>query len=54
MNADKILVLDDGNMAEYGTFDELVKKGGIFATMYEKQQLEKQIDSDESNEGEVK
>ena len=54
MNADKILVLDDGNMAEYGTFDELVKKGGIFATMYEKQQLEKQIDNDESNEGEVK
>lgn len=52
MNADKILVLDDGNMAEYGTFDELINQNGIFARMYEKQQLEKQINNDDA-EGEV-
>lgn len=43
MNADHILVLEEGNMAEYGTFDELMKLDGIFAQMYEKQQLEKQL-----------
>lgn len=54
MNADKILVLDDGNMAEYGTFDELIKQNGIFAKMYEKQQLEKQINNDNTeSEGNI-
>ncbi|WP_244631244.1 glucan export ABC transporter ATP-binding protein [Aureimonas sp. ME7] len=30
-SADKILVLDNGSIAECGTFDELVERGGIFA-----------------------
>lgn len=42
-NADHILVLDDGNMVEYGTHDELMAKGGVFATMVEKQRLEAQL-----------
>jgi len=43
MNADHILVLDEGRMAEYGTFDQLISRNGIFKEMYDKQQLEKQL-----------
>lgn len=43
MNADHILVLDEGKMAEYGTFDQLISLNGIFKEMYDKQQLEKQL-----------
>lgn len=42
-NADHILVLDEGKICEYGTFDELMEKQGVFRSMYEKQQLEKQL-----------
>lgn len=42
-NADHILVLDKGKMVEFGTFDELMSLNGTFKTMYDKQQLEKQL-----------
>lgn len=42
-NADHILVLDDGRKAEYGTHEELMALGGIYRSIYEKQQLEKQL-----------
>ncbi len=45
-NADHILVLDEGKKAEYGTFEELMAKNGIFKEMYDKQQLEKQLTLD--------
>jgi ATP-binding cassette subfamily B protein len=35
--ADRIIVLDKGEVAESGTHDELMKKGGIYFTMYTKQ-----------------
>jgi ATP-binding cassette subfamily B protein len=35
--ADRIIVLDKGEIAETGTHDELMKKGGIYFTMYTKQ-----------------
>jgi len=35
--ADKIIVLDKGAIAETGTHDELMKKGGIYFTMFSKQ-----------------
>ena len=42
-NADQILVLDEGKMAEYGTHDTLIEREGIYANLYRKQQLEKQL-----------
>ncbi len=43
-NADHILVLDEGKVAEFGTHDELMKLGGIYERLYEKQQLEKMLE----------
>lgn len=42
-NADHILILDEGQKIEYGTFDELMALGGVFKEMHDKQQLEKQL-----------
>lgn len=45
-NADHVLVLDNGKLAEYGTPDELMELNGIYRNMFEKQQLEKQLESE--------
>ena len=42
-NADHILVLEDGRRAEYGTHEELLALGGIYRSIYDKQQLERQL-----------
>ena len=36
-SADMILVLRDGKIAEAGSFDELLRRGGMFATLYNSQ-----------------
>jgi len=36
-NADLILVLEDGNVTEQGTHEELLAKGGAYATLYNSQ-----------------
>ncbi len=42
-DADHILVLDDGRVEEYGTHDELINNGGLYQSLYRKQQLEEQL-----------
>lgn len=42
-HADKILVLENGQAAEYGNHEELLALGGIYRDMFEKQQLEAAI-----------
>lgn len=38
LSFDKIVVLDEGKIAEQGTHDELIKKGGFYAKLYTRQQ----------------
>ena len=42
-DADLIVVLEDGYIAERGTHDELINLGGAYATLYEKQKLEQEL-----------
>lgn len=35
--ADKIIVLDDGQIVEHGTHDSLLEQGGVYADLFEKQ-----------------
>ena len=41
--ADHIAVLTEGELTEYGTHDELIREGGFYAKIYEKQQLEQEL-----------
>jgi ATP-binding cassette subfamily B protein len=41
--ADQILVLEDGRIAERGTHDALVSRGGLYADLYKKQLLEEEL-----------
>src|SRR4051812_12970930 len=42
-NADLILVLEGGRIAERGTHDTLVARGGLYADLYKKQLLEEEL-----------
>jgi ATP-binding cassette subfamily B protein len=42
MDADEILVLDEGRIIERGRFQELVDRGGAFSQMWQRQQAEQQ------------
>jgi ATP-binding cassette subfamily B protein len=36
-NADKIIVMDEGNIVEYGNHEELIKRNGVYADLYNSQ-----------------
>ena len=36
-NADKIFVIDEGEVVQEGTHDELLAKGGLYALLWHKQ-----------------
>ena len=50
-HADHVLVLEDGQRAEYGTHEELMALGGLYRAIYDKQQLEKQLREEHPAEG---
>jgi ATP-binding cassette subfamily B protein len=43
-NADQIVVLRDGRIAERGTHDELLALNGYYADLYQKQLLEEELE----------
>ena len=42
-NADRIAVLHEGRIAEYGTHDELIARNGYYTDLYNKQLLEEEL-----------
>jgi ATP-binding cassette, subfamily B, multidrug efflux pump len=42
--ADEILVLDEGKIIERGTHKELIDRGGVYADLYEQQQLSEELE----------
>ncbi len=43
-DADKIVLLEEGRIAEEGTHDSLLKQGGIYANLYQKQLLIEELE----------
>ena len=50
MQADCIMVLDKGRIAEMGTHEELLKKNGIYSKIYD---IQMNIDDEQLKEGGV-
>ena len=44
-NADRIAVLHDGEIVEYGTHDELIERNGYYTGLYNKQLLEEELET---------
>jgi ATP-binding cassette, subfamily B, multidrug efflux pump len=44
-DADQIVVLVEGAIAECGTHDELLARGGYYADLYQKQLLEEELEN---------
>jgi ATP-binding cassette subfamily B protein len=49
-DADEILVLDDGRIAERGSHRDLLEHNGIYAQMYRRQLIEEELDVDTEKE----
>jgi ATP-binding cassette subfamily B protein len=48
MGADLILVLEDGEVVERGTHEELLRAGGVYATLLRRQLLAEEVGEDQS------
>lgn len=46
MNADQILVLEDGGIVERGSHEELLGLGGVYARLLQRQLLEEEVEGD--------
>lgn len=46
MHADRIFVLEDGALAEEGTHEDLLQRGGVYATLLRRQWIEESLLSD--------
>ena len=46
-------MLEDGKVAEYGTHEELLQNDGLYKSLFDKQQLEKQLREDREEGGEA-
>ncbi len=44
-NADRIAVLHEGEIVEYGTHDELIERNGYYTDLYNKQLLEEELET---------
>ena len=42
-DADLIVVLDDGRVAEMGSHDSLVARGGVYTELFQQQALEEEL-----------
>jgi len=49
-DADEILVLHEGRIAERGTHQTLLERGGLYASMYRRQLLEEELEVDEEQQ----
>ena len=45
VGADRIVVLDEGRVAEHGTAAELLARDGLFARMHRQQQIERELET---------
>jgi ATP-binding cassette subfamily B multidrug efflux pump len=44
LNADNIIVMEDGGIAERGSHSQLVKSGGIYASLFQSQELAREME----------
>ena len=44
-NADRIAVLHEGQIVEYGTHDQLIHRNGYYTELYQKQLLEEELET---------
>jgi ABC-type multidrug transport system fused ATPase/permease subunit len=49
-NADRVIVLDEGKLVEQGTHDSLLKLGGLYADLYQRQFYSPEAAQEDENE----